>query len=543
VAGVLRHDGSRAPASARSKIKRAAVVYELKLFLLAALVALSTAVVLRPSFRELLPGKEYSTVWKVVGLTLGVSFLSTLTLVFFVGLALTAFVGVRMLGGDLKARISIFLMMILLYPPVSQSLGGVGDINHLFILDPVHALSLLILGPAAFRLLIRKRIRAENPFRLVDGLLIAYQALQLVLLFRNLSATAVLRFVFEATTTTLLPYYVMTRGLKSVEDLKFVAKHMMIAFVFLAAIGVAEEAAGRGIYGPLAFLYGVKWQLTSALMRGGFLRVQATTPEPIVLAFLIIAALGLWTWLAGSTWKSFRSMVVYGLLIAALAFTWSRGPWIGAVVFAISLGALRFCSARVYTIGLAATACLVVFAKASGTDQVFYDFLKSIFGSSQEDFGTIEYRRQILDAALALIQQSPLFGVSNYAAYLQQFKQGEGIVDLVNTYLIIGLESGIAGLSLYLIPHLVVFFKLVSRLISPTDNATHDRFVQAFASSILAMMFTLITTSTTGIMPQILLAWIALPLVYMRHRVAALPIEGNTDASPVRLSVDFGRIG
>lgn len=494
------------------------MVYELKLLIAASIVAMFTALAVRPAFRELLPGKQYFTPWKIVGLSIAVSFLSQMTWIFFVGVAATALIAYKMLGGDYKAKIAAFLMLTLLFPPVSQSLSGVADINHLFILNPVYTLSLVLLGPASIQLLLRKRVERGNPFRAVDAFLIAYKVLELVLMMRSISGTAAVRIVFEGATTVLFPYYVITRGLRSVDDIKFVATFMMIGFAFLAGIGAAEELMTRGMYSPLSYIYGVKWQLTHTLMRGGMLRVQATTPEPIALAILMIAGLGLWTWLAGSGWKRPRSLVVYGLLLATLAFTWSRGPWIGAVVLAVNVLALRFLSSRVYLVGLAVVLCAAVIGKVTGADQGVYDMLKSIFGSSDSDFATIEYRRQIMDASIALMQQSPLFGVPNYAAYLQEFRQGEGIIDIVNTYLIIGLNAGVVGLALYLMPQLIVFFKLISRLILNNEDRTRDLFVRAFASTLLALMFTLFTTSTIGVIPYILLTWVALPLVYVQYR-------------------------
>ena len=516
--------------------------YEIKLLVFAAVVALCSAMGARLAFRDLLPQAQYRAAWKVVGLTIVVSFMSQLTSIFFVGVAVTSLVAARMFGGDIKARVAAFLLLILLFPPVSQSLGGVADMNHLFILDHVHTLSLVLLGPATIQLLLRKRVERGNPFRAVDAFLIAYQVLQLALMFRNISGTAVLRFLFESATTILLPYYVMTRGLRSLSDVKFVGSFMMIGFIFLAGVGVAEEVTRHSIYSPLAYIYDVKWQLTQSLMRGGMLRVQATTPEPIVLAVLMIAALGLWTWLSGPAWRRPRNLAVYVVLLAALAFTWSRGPWLGAAVFVISLIALKVCSSRIYVAGLIGVACTVVVAKVTGTDQVFYDFLKSIFGSSESDFGTIEYRRQIMDASLALMQQSPLFGVPNYSAYLQDFKQGEGIIDLVNTYMIIGLNSGVIGLTLFLMPHLIVYFKLINRLLSPVDNASHDIFVCSFASVVLALCFTLVTTSTTGVISYILLTWIALPLVYMQYRneAAQEPVRERV-GDPVPAFNHYGR--
>ncbi len=519
------------------------MVYQLKLLFAVAVISFLTALAAWPAFRNLLSKAQYRTAWKIVALAVGVSFLSRLTSIYFVGVAITGIAAYRMLGADLRARVAAFLMLILLFPPVSKSLDGAGEINHLFILDHVHMLSLVLLAPGAFQIFMRRRVDKDNPFRLVDLFLFAYKALELILMMRNISYTAAVRFVFEACTMVLLPYYVATRGLRSVADIRFVATTMMVGFVFMAGIGVGETATQHGMYAPLAYIYDVKWQLTHELMRGGLLRVQSTTPEPIGLATLMIAALAVWTWLIGPDWRRPRSLVIYGFLLVAMISTWARGPWVAAVVFAISLVATRFCSSRVYIAGLLVAAVAGVIAKMTGADQAFYDGLKLVFGSSKAEFGSIEYRREILDASIALIQQSPWLGVSNYGAYLQQFRQGEGIIDLVNSYIIIALNTGLIGLSLFLAPQVIVLFKLAGRLDAPSKAEPHDLFVGCFASLLLAISIVLLTTSFVGVMDQILLACVALPLVYLRHRNDVREAEPRPAAPLMRPVPVFGRLG
>jgi O-antigen ligase len=210
------------------------------------------------------------------------------------------------------------------------------------------------------------------------------------------------------------------------------------------------------------------------------------------------------------------SLSVYAVLLVALASTWSRGPWLGAGIFLLSLIALRWVSARTYSFGLISLLLAGVIVKLFGADELIYDFLRSLFGSTEDDFGSIQYRRQLLDAALALIKQSPTFGVPNFGAYLQEFRQGEGIIDLVNTYLMVTLSSGMVGLVLYALPPLIVIMSLLRRLAPPVANSAPDLFVCVFVSVQIAIAFTLITTSTIYVMPYVLLFLMAMPLVYVR---------------------------
>ncbi len=514
------------------------MVYEIKLFLAALVVALCAAVVFRPAFRDMLTSPQYRSVWGVMGVALVATFFGTVPMIYFLGVVATALFASKTFGGDIKAKIAAFMLLSITFPPVSSSLGGVGDINQLFVLDHTKAMALVLLGPAGFQLAMRKRGDSGNPFRAVDIFLVLYKLLSLVLLLKSITYTAIVRFLFENTIEIFLPYYVMTRGLKSADDIRFVMTRLMVGFVFIASVGVAEEAAQRSFYAPLQYIYGMTWQLTHVLLRGGLLRVQATAPQPIALAFFLVIALGTWTWLIGGAWKSVRSLAVYAVLLGALAFTWSRGPWLGAAIVIVNMLVMSRLSWRAYAGGLAVAVVLAVVAKSTGADALAYDFLKALFGSGEEDYGTIEYRRQILEASLALLKQSPWFGVPNYWVYLQDFRQGEGIIDLVNTYVLIAMDTGVVGVALYAAPQVIAVVRMVHRLESPAGGRPNDLFVMAFVSTLLAVAFILFTASTIGTMSYTITFLVAAALVYAHARA---PSRQASKVAPMQPVANFPR--
>jgi O-antigen ligase len=70
--------------------------------------------------------------------------------------------------------------------------------------------------------------------------------------------------------------------------------------------------------------------------------------------------------------------------------------------------------------------------------------------------GTVEaenitYRQRLVEISMREILEHPLFGVFDYiySPAMQELKQGQGIIDIVNTYMGIGLSSGLAGLSIF----------------------------------------------------------------------------------------------
>jgi O-antigen ligase len=63
----------------------------------------------------------------------------------------------------------------------------------------------------------------------------------------------------------------------------------------------------------------------------------------------------------------------------------------------------------------------------------------------------VTYRQRLFDISLELIERDPWIGSVNYLSTpeMMQLIQGEGIIDLVNTYIQIALFSGLVGLGLF----------------------------------------------------------------------------------------------
>jgi O-antigen ligase len=125
----------------------------------------------------------------------------------------------------------------------------------------------------------------------------------------------------------------------------------------------------------------------------------------------------------------------------------------------------------------------------------------------------------LLDSSLALIQQSPWWGVPNYENALQSFRQGEGMIDLVNTYIVIMLNSGVVGLVLFLFPYAVVIKGMLAVQAGARQASASvlGKFAPAFIGMILSMLFTIFTTSTYGVMKELLVLAIALPVVWLKQ--------------------------
>ena len=508
------------------------MIYALKLLFPVLVVCGLAWVLLRSAFAPLLPGRQYARAWFVIVLATIVAFLGHSTMIYAIGIFVVALFAQSYLGGEMRGQLSAFVLLLFALPPLNWQVGGLGDINYLLGLSGPRILALaLLLGPA-LRLMGDRRIKHESWVTTLDLLVIGYQLLKIVLMVPHSSVTTSLRTLVECFLDILLPYYVMSRAIRTESDMRSILSHAMLGLTFQAAIGFTEFFVHRDLYSELQWVYGHMWQLTMNLMRGSFLRVEAATPQPIVLAFEMIFALGLWTFLRGRDWRQWPVRGVYFVVGCCLAFTFSRGPWICGIAFGVLLLAARKLTAKALTASLLTLLVAGVLVKATGADTVVIAGLSTIFGSSEADLSSINYRAQLLDTSLALLKQSPWLGVPNYAAQMQDLRQGEGIIDLVNTYVAVALDTGVIGLALYLLPYLLVIRRLLRvRGLSRRDGTGNAVPAGWFAATLLALsiacLMTIFTTSTYFTMPFLLITLIALPIarLSMKAEEVDIPLE------------------
>lgn len=500
------------------------MVYALKLLFPALVVCLIAAMMLRKAFEPLLSRTEYDRAWMVLLATTVLSFLAGTPLFFIFGIIALAFLAPAYLGGGVRGRIAVYMLLVLVLPPLGYELGGISGINSILWLDGPRMLVLVLFTAPALKLLGDKSFKREPWVVGVDLAVVGYQLLLVGLAFPHATVTTVIRTVVESLLDVLLPYYVVSRAIRNEVDLRFLLTHLALGFALSASIGVAEFLLHHSLYSELQWVYGFKWSLTMQLERGAFLRVQAMTPTPIVLAFEMIFGLGLWYYLRGIDWSRASVKFVYALIAACLAVTFSRGPWIGAFVFGVALLGLKRLPVKSFVTLLLVLLAGAIAVKVVGADDMVMNALGAIFGSSEQDLDTIAYRRELLDTSLALIKQSPWLGVPDYASHMQNLRQGEGIIDLVNSYVAVALNSGLIGLAIYLLPFVLVLNRLL-RLpeLGSRDGTTKPvvRFAMAFVAMSIGMLLTIFTTSTFSTMPFLLMMLLALPIA--RLSMKAMP--------------------
>ena len=348
------------------------------------------------------------------------------------------------------AALYVFLLLAML--PTGKDLPTFGLINRIFPLDHLRLLSLVILVPVALRLVRSSAVPstyaqpagpAERCRLQADVLILLYAALQIVLLMPHESITATLRRMVLIGIDMWLPYYVLSRSCRTRESMVEVMAALALAMFVLTPLAVWESSRHWLFYTGLQEQWGTA-QIINYLSRGGFVRAQVTAGHSIVLGNAMMIAFGFWLFLQSRVAPvGWRVLALLTLLIG-LAMPSARGPWLGAILVMLvflALGPNR--GSRMFKV-FGALAVLSVIALVSPYGDQIIERLPFI-GTLDES--TVTYRQQLASSSWLLIQQNPWFGTPGYLAYMEDLRQGQGIIDMVNAYASIALAYGLVALA------------------------------------------------------------------------------------------------
>jgi O-antigen ligase len=341
--------------------------------------------------------------------------------------------------------LGVYFLLLFVSPPASTQVPGMGLVNYIFIVNHYRLLALALLLPTALALLQRSSTMkwGRSP---VDWMVLAYIVLISLLRFREANLTSGLRDIFTICVDVLLPYYVVSRSLRSLKDFQYALTGFVIGAMVLAALSMVEVLLSWKLYFAVLAALGLNpMEFGGYLYRGAFLRPNVTVGNSIVLGYVLMVALGFFFFLKEYV-KPPRLVWLGAILLAAgVASSLSRGPWVGAsfmLVVYLMLGPKAV--KRLVTAGFFAVLAVGVLSVLP-VGNVVFDMLPFI--GTVDEFN-VEYRANLLTSAWPVIERNLWLGSVDYlrAPELQIMIQGDGIIDIVNTYVGVLLDSGVAGL-------------------------------------------------------------------------------------------------
>lgn len=425
--------------------------------------------------------------------------------------------------------IALYVVLLFAVPPFGVQIPGFGLINYVFELDHIRLLNLTVLLAALLRTERDPRQPGLRGTGAAGVMLLGYLGLLVVLTMILSSFTQTMRQSFTLAVDIWLPFYVGYRTLRTRAALKDVAAAFALAGALLAAIALFEFGKGWLLYGSLEEALGVPWSMGNYLARGegGALRAMASTGHPIVLGYVLVIALASSVMLAPRIAPPWIRWALFGLLGAGMVVTLSRGPWLGAaLMLLVALGVGRGAGSRLLKGGLVLVAVGGLVLVSPWGDQViaYLPFIGSV------DAGNVAYRTRLFDISMNVLAGSPFFGAWDYMLNpaMEEMRQGEGIIDMVNTYLGVAMSTGLVGLGLFVGVLLAAAWAAFRAWRAAFADTEWERFGRCLLGAMAGAALTIATVSSINAVPTVywLLAGAMLAYAGTPASIVASPDRG-----------------
>jgi hypothetical protein len=413
-----------------------------------------------------------------------------------------------------EERFPRFLFLLFAVPMVSAEIPGVAGIRYIIALDHVRVLSLLLLLPAYVWLRRKPSVRPFGYYwvdRLVAGYIVLGLALQY---FAGDTLTNLVRSFLERTIDIVLPYYCASRSLQDLPSFRNALMSFVVAVLLLVPVAAFEFARHWLLYSSLPSAMGLRFGYGNYLGRGDSLRALASTGHSIVLGYVMGIGLCFYQFLR----RSFASdrMWKFGLLTLTIGLVVpiARGPWVG-VAAAVAVILFTGPEKLSRTAKFAAIGTPFVFALlASPYGDAIVDRLPFV---GNVDAQNVDYRQRLFQVSLAVVLQNPWFGSFSYLSnpMMEQMRQGEGIIDIVNSYLAVALSGGIASLAFFAGAFGIAWLGVAACLRRIRDKKSEEHLLgRALLAALTCIIVTITTVSSILTIPVVYWCVIGMCVAY-----------------------------
>lgn len=350
---------------------------------------------------------------------------------------------------------------------ISMVIGGATpafylDVPHLFALNSGTISTLFIAIPVLLRHALDNSHAKDNAPRqqgnwVMSLLLVAFLALQVFPYWQTDTWSSLLRRGFVQVVLAMPGFWLITRTLRSYRSINEVLAAYVLTCAIMAPIAVFEATRGWLLYMGLTQYWNASPNIFSYLMRAGRVRALATTDHSLALG--LIMALGFCFCLHLQRWVASRKTVAVTVLLmwAGMFGAFSRGPWIAAVLMMfVYLWLMPKGTGRVVKASISVGILGAILAVTPFGERI----ISVLPWVGKLETGNVDYRATLLDRALQLIPLHPWFGDIFVLRHMEDLRQGQGIIDIVNGYLLIALFYGLVPLLILLWFVLIVLWKL-----------------------------------------------------------------------------------
>lgn len=429
-----------------------------------------------------------------------------------------------------------FLFFVLYaIPPFPADIPSIGGLGNILTVDHLRWLAIAVLLPA-FLALRRTRGTPGFPSLTVDKAILAYMLLWFVLQALETTVTNLIRITLALFLDLFLPYYVASRALKDVRGYRDVLMSLVVAALLLASTATFEFLRSWLLYNGLEQILGLPyWGFGNYTEReGGFTRAISTAGHPISLGYLIIVGMAMLVFVGPMVSSVRMRRLAWAALGVGLIASMSRGPWVGGAAMLLVLLVTGPDVGKKLGRAAAASAVLLPLAMMTKQGQAMIDYLPWIGTAGSQ---TVDFRERLFDVSVQVLMHFPVFGSLTFLDHplMQQMRGGDGIIDMVNSYLGVALATGFVGLTLFVAPFLLVIAGIIRSLrgIRDLDSDAH-RLGRSLLAALVGIMVTIGTTSSVTAIPVTYYLVIGLSAAYCRLMLqgTAVPLEVPQTARP-----------
>jgi len=324
-------------------------------------------------------------------------------------------------------RVAFFILTLSAIPAILRVKLPFPGLNYLLYLSYWKILVLITLTPLLLQR--RDRHRADIKWNLTDFLIVVYVIYISAIALRSLPLTSSARILFDQTLLAIIPYFVIRRSLKNINDISKCITSLLVLAIILGSIGLVSEFKAWNFY--VGGNPGVRF---------GLIRISTTMNAALSGLLIGIGIIALQYFLTRDLASRLKIWGLRLIFLFALYFTISRGAWLAC---AASWGCYFFMTSRrpfvrSGLVGLTLIGFLYVFVQVSSSGYEEFDA-----------FGTFEYRDRLFRASFLQISDKPLFGDPNFLKsenFSPLFNRRNPRIDIVNTYLQVVLKYGLLGL-------------------------------------------------------------------------------------------------
>jgi len=387
-------------------------------------------------------------------------------------------------------------------------------------------LSMFVLFPLAMRVFFFGGAKdALGAFK-TDKYVLFYFILLVALSYRSATLTAGLREMLINFLEVFLPYYAISRALKKKEDFELVFYAVVFSGMIVATVGIMEELLRWPMFlGLIDAMHLEERPISPFTVRGGLLKIGSTFASGTPCGYFLTAVIAISYFLKNFVKVNKKLLyLISGLCLLAIFFTAARGAWLGFLVMALIVAVYQKGKKVKLILGFLLTAYIALpFLNYTSAGQAITNKIEQVVPTSKEhsEYGTIDYRERLVTAVFTTMSLHPWFGSLDFleTEEMQAMKQGEGIIDVVNTYFQIGLAYGWVGLVLFTMIFVNTALKLFFLANSQRLRRKNEYFSQMTAVflSIVVMTVVLIgTVSSVSLLPHYFWAFTAIAAATVR---------------------------